>query len=445
MILISQIDPGIRARSALSGIPALAEDIFTKGLISPILLTKKTPALVAEYEKEYQVHLDPNCPFLLTAGGRRISALALLGVTVLYLGTSSDVDRPGYLLREGTNVLDLLLLEGRENRNRVDLDWRDDMALIVRAYRLAKRSANAEGEYLVMKDFAAFLDVPYTDLKIAERIYDDYLSDPKSYNTATSIYGALQISLKKVASDVSKVILHRSMNEKPVIKVVGEPPPPKPQSDVITIPLSQAFFDTDPYRFLQEQPEGFCDHIVTDVRSDSLADGYRKLFYRALPPKGYLALWTYNYLLDIWKTDLENVGFSVQPYPLIWNRVDQRRTGDSNNPHSFLQSYSTCLLARKPDSILSRAQNTSVYTSGHVLNDAIYGHGTIPPEVWSWVLRGISIPGQIVYDPFARTGASAIGILSSKCRPVGTTDSLSELIKNLKSYYVKQIPNVQFT
>lgn len=446
MILLSQIDLGVRARSTLPDIPALADDISDKGLISPILLTRKSPALVTEYEEEYNTTLDPNCPVLLTAGGRRLAALTSLGVTILYPGTSCDRDRPGYLLREATNVLDLLLLEGRENRNRQDLDWRDDMALVMRAYRLARRKANAEGEYLVMKDFAAILGVPFTDLSIAEKIWDDYQADPEAYREAMNIYGALTVALKRAANEGTRALLHMSLHAKPVIRdLTPKAPEPQRVPDVITIPLSRDFCNECPISFMAQASPGFCDHIITSLTKPCDREFYTSCF-SALANKGYIAIWVPNngIINTIW--NLEQVGFNIQPHLLIWNQQDFRcDRRDLSETRTFPHSYQSCLLAYKPGSILAKAQNASIYTCASRMAELIYGPGCKPPEVYAWILRAIALPGQVIYDPFAGTGASAVGALSVKCHPIGTTDKLEELTKNLKAYYNKQLSNVQFT
>lgn len=473
MILISQIDLGIRARSSLSNIPALAEDISTKGLISPILLTRKTSELITEYEEFYKIRLDPSRPFLLNCGGRRFAAIVSLGSALLYPGISCDLGKYGYILRENTGLLDLLLIEGRENRNRIDLDWRDDMKLIVSAYRLAKQQANLEGEYLVMKDFACLLGVSHTHLGIAERIYDDYLSDPESYRDATSVYDALTLSIKKVGNVATKVLLYRQLNDKPIIREVkpeggdiyettrGPANTPSTQPDsgpakvspsvgLITIPLSQAFFNQEPRDFLSQQPKGFCDHIVTQVTIETLnySIDLLKFFFAAISEHGYLVIFVPTHLFFAYLDSIEEAGFSVQLHPLIWNKIDYRYPIRGGDQHNFAQSYETCLLARKPGSILAQAQNASIYTCSHKAREATFGPGYIPPEVYSWVLRGIAIQGQVIYDPFARTGASAIGTLNVKCRPIGTEsdeNKFGKLLSNLKDYYTKQLPSVQFT
>lgn len=466
MILLSQIDLGIRARTTLSGIPALAEDISTKGLISPILLTKKTPELTTEYEAFYKISLDPNRPVLLTCGGRRLAALTSSGTTILYPNTSCDVSRPGYILRDSTSLLDLLLIEGRENRNRQDLDWRDDMKLIVSAYRLAKQQANEEGEYLVMKDFASLLGVSHTHLGVAERIYDDYLSDPRAFEGVTSIYGALSLSLKRVGDVATKILLHRQLNEKPIIREVkpeggdisvpvNHGPQPdlgpaavQPSAGPVTIPLSQAFFQTDAIDFMANQPSGFCDHIVTELTTWPLPQDFLHLCHKSLSPKGYLAFWLPTKWLEEWRVKLLDFGFLPQLHPLIWNKIDYRHPTRNSDKNFFFQSYETCLLACKPDSQLSQLQNASVYTSSHKKHEHTFGPNHIPPELFSWVIRAISVPGQIIYDPFAQSGASAIGTISVKCRPLGTESNpikYQKLIENLKAYYTKQLPSVQFT
>jgi hypothetical protein len=116
------IDVGERGRSTYNRIEELADSIRDNGLIQPIVL----------------VPLDGK--FGLDAGGRRIQALKFLGHSALYHATTSDPTRPGYVLKgEDQNTsIQRLFTEIAENLDRDDLDWRDEMKLLTKAWRLSK-------------------------------------------------------------------------------------------------------------------------------------------------------------------------------------------------------------------------------------------------------------------------------------------------------------------
>ena len=138
---------GSRARTVYPNIEILAEDMRLKG------------NLVAIGLKEL-----PDGKYLLIHGGRRYRAMESLGITELHFGR---VGIPGYgaftlVPADGTQSDDLLH-ELTENLHRHDLDWRDQMSLLVKGYRRLSAEAHRNGEELYTSTYGSMVGLPKCD------------------------------------------------------------------------------------------------------------------------------------------------------------------------------------------------------------------------------------------------------------------------------------------
>ena len=483
-----------RGRTQLFGIEELSESIEGVGLILPIIL-------------------DPaeDNTFRLVDGGRRLAALDLLFdegslPPFLYHAATSEVGRPGFLLKkeQGTNLSNLIL-EIRANLDRSDMDWRDEVRMIVRAWRLAKAEAHAEQEVLLMRDFGSMLGCGYADLKIANKIYDHFIANPKLYEDVDSLSGTLGILLRTGANEVARIAVTRTLAVAPVAALgafaapqaiipVADDSSPRPDLAIVgagtspaaqitlaehSIALSECFFNTDAYQFLADAPPGFCDHVICDPDyalgadvlnahpnnrpgvmldgvnqsspEESLAQLYRlfPLVFRALPEHGFFIFF---YALDHHEKLLAATaaaGFAVQRWPLIWNKMDFRGRSNTAPNHNFPKSTEFAMICRKPGTVLNRVQNSSVFTTtaNTVVKDL--GHTFAKPyDLWTWLYKAVSRPGQIVFDPFVGTGSSAIAAIRYGLRPIGTEidkNLYANLLVNIQLEYHKLLgPNVKF-
>lgn len=506
-IPFSQIDTGSRARSEYSRIEILADDIEEAGLICPIILVPKNDQLVLDYQKEFGLALDPTKPYLLTAGGRRYWALATLEVPDLFHATTSEPGRPGFLLRDEPNLLSQLLVESKENLNRQDLDWRDQMKLIVRTFRLARREAHEQGLKLVMRDFGVTLGVSGSKLEIAERVYDHYIANPLLYKDCTSVFSALSVLMRTETLEVQRMAVTRSMspaeikisNAQPsesvydsdshkldgteapgtIVMLPGQSPIVAKVAETHTIELSKSFFNCDALDFMAQQPPGFCNHIICDPdyaldlstldsspnSNESVARGipyanaqasfdslsrFIQLAYNAITEHGFLVFW---YAIDHHEKLVriaEAAGFRVQPWPIIWNKIDFRARSNGAPNHNFPKSTEFALVCRKPGTVIAKVQNTNVFsTTARDVTKTLNHPFAKPYEIWRWIYAAVSVRGQIVFDPFCGCGSSAIEAISYGLRPIGCeidSDLYNNLIMNLQSHYTKLLgPHVKFS
>jgi site-specific DNA-methyltransferase (adenine-specific) len=470
------IELGERGRTVYQRIEELAQSIHDNGLIQPIVLVPLSIPVSGDTE------ITNHVMYGLDAGGRRFAALKQLGVKELYHATTSDPQRPGYVLKgedQGT-PLRRLFTEIAENLDRDNLDWRDEMRLLTRAYRLAETEANAEGKHILMRDFGAMLGVGYADLQAATVIHDDVVKNPERYKDCNGIRAAYSVLLKQNAQELTKISALKSMQTTPLkvsqIMVSNEPLVPAqivPEQPEISVPLSQSFYNHNALDFMYDMPHSQFDHIITDpdyavsvelLESNmsnaaagvvqesvehSLADMQRfiKLSWNVIKPQGFLVFF---YDLDhhekLQRMAIET-GYAVQRWPLIWVKSDYR--SNAAPAHNFCKNIEYAMVCRKPSSVLARAQLSSVYTcaTGTVTRD--FGHPFAKPlELWQWIYSAICIKGQVVYDPFVGRGSSAVAAIKWGLRPIGSEtnpDHYHGLLHNLQTFYRKELgPHVQF-
>lgn len=493
-ISFDSINIGERARTTYNRIEELAQSIKDNGLIQPVVLVplpkehswngasepqcQHCMIVFGESGSNAECLLAPVTHFGLDAGGRRYQALKLLETKVLHHATTSDPTRPGYVLKgeDQASPLKRLFTEIAENLDRDDLEWRDEMRVLTKAYRLVKADADAVGERILMRDFGATLGVGYAELQAAVAIHDDVVVNPDRYKDCTGIRAAYGVLLKHNAEELNKLAATKSLSKsplkesEPVVEVSGVRAQNGPElSPKINIPLTESFFNKNAQEFMSSIPMERFDHIITDpdygvsverlsasvggasagvVQSsvaDSLSDmdKFIKESWRLIKPQGFLVFF---YDLDHHEklqTMATNVGFAVQRWPLIWVKSDYR--SNSAPAYNFCKNIEYAMVCRKPNAVLARAQMSSVFqcASGEVVRD--FGHPFAKPiELWQWIYSAVCIKGQVVYDPFVGRGSSAVASIRWGLRPIGSeisVDHYAGLILNLQKAFRKELGN----
>lgn len=286
-----------RERSELYEIESLADSIADDGLIQPIILTPQRDPSGADF-------------FVLIAGGRRHAALELLISQgrlepFLYHAETSSVGRPGFLLRGETSALRAKILELKENLDRHDLDWRDELRTLVKAYRLAQAEARERGQEITPenphgldpmilegfnRDYGAMLSVGYQGIDVALKIFAALEREPKTFASCTSTSDAYTVFLKEDSKYIARLFASRGLgkvtelraNNAPLPQLPASVPPGtsgatltpssptlvvldgEPQPLQIDVPLSSSFFLTNGLDFMESQPPGFTHHVICD-------------------------------------------------------------------------------------------------------------------------------------------------------------------------------------
>lgn len=418
-----------RGRTLYEGIDELAESIEAHGLIQPIVVAPTPDG------------------YLLIAGGRRLTALKQLGVSELHHGVSSDPARFGYILKselpDVSDDLSALLAEIAENLNRHDLNWKDELRLITKAYRLAKQQASVKGEKLLMQDFGTTLGCGYNDLYAAVAVADEVEENPEKFSEVTSIRGALAVKLKLEADRLA-------------LRASQKPQPPQietstsqlegtdtPKQQKVKVSLKSICHHGNGIDLMRALASSSIDHIITDPDyavavdqlqansesanlgvaqaniEDSLTDLYNFLTeaYRVLRPHSFCVFW---YDLDHHEklqAHAKAVGFSVQRWPLIWKKL-----GFASNAapqYNFCKNIEYAMVCRKPQAVLREVKTSSVFDCATTGAAKLFGHPFAKPTaVWKWLFEATASHGDIVLDPFAGSGSSTCTAIRLGLKPI---------------------------
>lgn len=485
-IPFSSVDRSGRARSEYNGIESLAQSIVDNGLIQPLVLVP----LTRQGDGFPVTGLPSELPatFGLDAGGRRSAALELLLSEgswdgILHHATTclKDPLRPGYILKgeEYSDELSRLQTEIAENLDRTEMPWRDQVPLLVRAWKLAQTDAHSQSCNILMRDYGAALGCGYMDLQAAVKIHEDLIANPDRYKDVTSIRGAYSKLLKVNEVDMTKILATRTMQNVPrlipassSVQIQSEPGQIQEVKPSAVIPLTTAFINCDSLEYMEGLSGPIFDHIVTDpdyavsrerleanmdtaagVYQDnvnsSLLDLYRfiELSFKCIRDQGFLVFW---YDLDHHEKiqrHAMSVGFAVQRWPLIWIKSDY--LSNAAPAYNFTKNIEYAMVCRKPNAVLSQVQKFSTFNCATGSTTKDFNHPFAKPlDVWKWIYQAISIKGQTTYDPFLGSGSSAVAAAQLGLRPVGSeinSEHYHNALVNLQNGYRKILGNVTFS
>lgn len=469
----SAIDFGERGRTKYTGIEGLAESIEQNGLIQPIVLEPIQYDVIT-------MHNGTAGKFKLSAGGRRLTALDFINVTEFYHGVTSEPGRYGYVLKgaDESTPLRSLLTEIAENLDRHNLDWRDECRLIVRAWKLAKAEANAEGEKLIMRDFGSMLGVGYMQLQAAAAVVDDLNANPERFVNCTTIRGALSLKLGIEADALNARFAERQKIAPVRIQLVpikeGVTGADKAEEvfEEHAVPLTSQFFNCDGITWLATTPSPKIDHIITDpdygisverleasvanassgVAQKSVSHTLDELqwFFEAawgaLPDHGFcVTFYDLDHHEKIQKL-ASDVGFAVQRWPIIWHKTDYRSNASPSS--NFCKNIEYAIVCHKPGAVLQKLQPTSVCAcpSDGITKELSHPFAK-PRELWKFIFSAITIPGQTIFDPFFGSGSMPVAAIEYGLHPVGCEiqkKHYQQGVENIKRAYQNKYENVRF-
>ncbi len=433
-IPFSSIVFGSRERTTYSNIDALAESIRDAGLQCPIILSPL-----------------PDGKFRLEDGGRRYRALESLGVTELFHGTTSSIGRPGFVLKsEVSSNESAWLTELIANLHRENFDWRDELRLIVKAYREQEKKANAAGRDLYYSTFGKMLgNYNHADINAAVNVHDEVMANPEKFASCESILHAYSTMLKETKAKLEKELASRRQAE--VISVPAKPASvsasgqlEQPEAPAINLNLSEVALFGNSLDYLEGLPAGSFDHIVCDpdfavsiedlsanmvgaaegvIQSsveESLLDLKRfiSVAFHAVRDGGFLVFFydlNHHEKLLSW---CAASGWRVQRWPIIWHKLDYRSNGAPN--HNSCKNIEYAMVCRKPSAVLNTITMSSIFPCPTGNTTRVLGHPFAKPiGLWTNIFRMVAQPGQSVFDPFMGAGSSVIAGLRYGLRSSG--------------------------
>lgn len=328
------IDRENRQRKELRGIDELAESIARIGLINPIVITDDG---------------------LLVAGERRLTACTQLGWDNISVQLTSDLD--DYTLQS---------IELEENIKRENLTWQEEVDALARFHEL-KKANEEEWSY---QDTADSLGYSKSDvskkLAVAAQLSDPIIAKAERFSAAHNI---VQRNTERRKANAIESVVGKA--EAFVAEAAGSPAP----TAALPIPLLNTSFHT-----WQETYNGpkfnliHCDfpyginvadapRMSSTIRDhyDDSPDVYWALLARlalamenVVAESAHLIFWhSMRYHADT-KLELERMGWTVNPFPLIWHKSDN--AGIAPDPQRGpRQTYEAAFFAYRGDRKIAAA------------------------------------------------------------------------------------------
>lgn len=467
IVEIKQIKVSERGRKDLGDIQSLAASIADQGLISPILLNQNNE---------------------LVAGERRLRSHELLGlqhVAVVY--------------RETLTPSQLTELELEENQMRKAMQWHEEVRLIVKAHKLksyeGSKDALSPREVAIIESTGAkvwgqeqtgrLMGVAAGQVSMALHVYDYIQSGDEEILAASSISAAYKILLKRREDDATK---QRAQ------AVVDSLPTPKPSSsssgglggdifsitdtkavtaspgeevrehlgDTAEIPLSSMFIRGNCLDHMKTVEDGTFHHIITDppyaidmsnldtmenikdvtathqvVDNLDLLKEFITKARRIVKPTGFMLMWAdVSHFEKILRWG-EDAGWKMQRWPLIWHKLHPCQNNAA--AYNTTKDFEVCIKFRNTEALLANQGGSSILSCDGSADAKMYNNPFSKPfDLWQWLMKKVTIPGQLVYDPFGGEFSMARAAINCGLNPISVEVDEKHYNKGLmdiKAYY----------
>lgn len=449
-IHISKIDFGNRKREDYGDLEQFALDIKEVGLLHSVLLLDKKEAESEEVEK---IEEDPDKPFLLLAGGRRLTAWKKY-YKELELGEKI----PSKVYDRKPSYYEMRKIELMENIGRKDLTWQEKSRMTKELHDMeqkkkGKKVKSAEGGHGLKEtaemtgkskstvkneiDLASALEeIPGISeinskteaIKTLREMHKNDKAERKAKRARKEIEEKGMGGVKK---DIMNSFIHgdfferaKKLNANSFDLIEIDPP----YGIDLGNKKKKAKHKTLTYN---EVPASEYEHFMTKTLAHAK---------RLIKPNGWLVLWYaispwHDMLVDL----LEQHDFKTNGLPALW----VKQSGQTNRPkHYFASCYEPFLYAR--------ASEDSRLNKGGSANYLI--HKSVPAQKkWHPTQRPVSLMEDVisrfiqdgkVLVPFAGSGVTIRTAYKMGMKSVGF--DLDENAKNKHDAYVADCESVEF-
>ena len=423
---ISLIDFGDRGRKEYGDLNDFCDEISRRGLINPITVIHKQNA---------GLHIgNPDLPYLLAAGGRRLTAVKLMEWT--------EVDCRVY--NRSLDEFDYRSIELMENLKRKKLTYQERLDMQEELDRMYKekfglkttRKPDAPGHS--MRDTAEMLGVDVGNLskdlklkKFMDRFPDVPWEKFKTKNeaqkmmkkltrTVSNAHAAAQITAKQSESSLPKVIADSF--------IVGDFFEEITRFDDGTFDLVEI---DPPYAIsLQAKKKGNKCEGYNEIDGGDYLEFMEKTIsqaYKKLKPHGWVICWFgpdpwYPMIGDI----LRMTGFSTTGLVGIWakgqetDEVISSACGQTHMPNSRLaNAYEMFYYAWKGKPELNKPGTSNLFGCVPMAHQKKWHPTQRPRPLIRALLTTFCPPGARVLVPFAGSGETLISAFKEKMIPVG--------------------------
>jgi adenine-specific DNA-methyltransferase len=410
-VRISDINIGERARKEYGDIGELASNIRDHGLIQPIAV--------------YSLTLEP--PYLLLAGGRRMSALTLLGV--------EEVACRIYSTQKDER--ELKAIELMENLRRKQLTYSEEIAL---QNQLHDTLVEMKGEKV-----ARSADAPGHSLSDTARLLGKSvasLSKDRQLAKAIDKFPVLgQLTNKNIAMQVLKRMRNMAENTHTIVTA----------KDIIANTRTQRMIDAykvgdflecaralsaDKYALIEVDPPYGID--LPNIRAAESTRGLQHSSYIEIPKDEYIEFcesvmrecyrvardnawllwWCGPQWLNVVQVLLRKHNFEVGHVPAIWKKGSN--PGQSQSMDRYLgNNYEMFVYARKGEPRLRNIGRSNVFDYNIVHPTHRIHPIERPLELMCEIFATFTWPGAELLIPFAGSGNSIVSAFELQMTAVG--------------------------
>jgi len=412
-IPLHHINMGDRARKTYPNLGLLAQDIKQKGLIHPIAVQR------VEGEDK---------PFLLLAGGRRMSAAVLAKLPTIparvYPSTLSELDR-----RE---------IELMENVSREGLSWPEEIALRDEIHKLqiakfgaAHGSAGGHSQADTAKILGVSTMTVSRDLKLARGLEEfPDLAKAKSASEALLTLERLerQAKDKKLTDAIDDAVSkgHDQGYRTGLINgyIVGDffariDNIPTNAVGLVEIdpPYAIALHHNKRDTTHSDIPKMLDDY--SEIPDTSYPAFLRKLFsscYRVSGPNSWLICWcAYQHLRLVYRS-IRSAGYNPHYIPGFWIKPN----GQCNHPELYLGNTVECFLyAKKGEATIRRQGRLNSFIFSPVHPDRKIHPTERPVELMADIIQTFVGPNTHIMVPFLGSGNTLLAASNSNCTGFG--------------------------
>jgi ParB/RepB/Spo0J family partition protein len=382
-------------------------------------------------------------PYHLVAGGRRISALAELGILKF----------PVRIYDRELTPLELRSIELEENLQRKDMDWQEQVRLQQEIHNLQitihgeKTSTNPNAVGFSITDTAKLLkrdkSTVARDLQLAQAV-DDFpdMQWDECKNKAEAIKLKKRLEEKVLRRELTKRaekalgsgnILHKHLADAYILKSFFDGVKQIPPGSIDLVEIDP------PYAIdLQNQKKDYDYEGYNEVDSQFYEEFMTKTFdacYEVMSPNSWLICWfgpdpwfepVYQWIL--------NAGFSSTRLTGTWTKP----SGQTNNPSRRLaRTKEDFFYAWKGSPVLAKPGSTDLFDFKPVSPTKKCHPTERPLDMISNVLTTFAVEGARVLVPFAGSGKTLIAAAQNKMVPIGY-----DISNNFRESYLVQLAEI---
>lgn len=430
-ILIDSIELGERFRKDYGNIDQLMYSIKKNGLITPVAVG------VAD---KIKMGRETDLPYILLAGGRRMTALKAMGWTSI----------PVRIYDQPLSELDLRSIELAENFDRKSMEYAEEVALM-------RQINNLQIQIHGVK-IAKSPDAPgWSQADTAKLVKKDPSTVAKDIQLAEAIerFPELQLDKCKTKADAFKRLknvsktLTNAAQASAYTQGAGS-------TDKLFKKLSASYIIGDCLATFAKIPNNTLDFIEIDppyaidlhkVKKDNECMGYNeidkdvyasfmsKVFqesYRVLREGSWLVCW---FAADPWFQEIaslmQGVGFKMNLIPGEWVKP----SGQTAQPETYLANqYEMFFYARKGQAKLQRPGRGNIFNYNGVPHTKKYHPTQRPIELMTDLYTTFAKPGSNGFIPFLGSGVGIIAGHLNSINMIGT-----DLTQQYKDGYILQL------